>query len=73
MTYVIFDLCIRDGACEDINDLLTALLGLSFPHARTFWGLLTRLSAKVAACNLIRFVYHLYERPNLAHISFFTI
>jgi hypothetical protein len=58
---------------EDINGLLTALLGLAFPRARTFWGLLTRLSAKVAACNLVRYLNFLFDRPNLAHISPITI
>jgi hypothetical protein len=58
---------------EEVNQLLTALLGLAFPRARTFWGLLTPLSAKVAACNLVRWVNHLYDRPDLAHISLVSI
>jgi hypothetical protein len=58
---------------ENINNLLTTLLGLSFPRARTFWGLLTRLSAKVAACNLVRSLNYLFDRPAFAHISPFSL
>lgn len=54
---------------EDVNALLTGLLGLCFPRARTLWGLLTRLAAKVAACNILRFVNHLYARDPFAHFS----
>lgn len=54
---------------EGVNHLLTACLGLSFPRARTFWGLITRLAAKIAAFNLIRLLNHLYDQPAFAHQS----
>jgi hypothetical protein len=52
---------------EQINGLLTSCLGLAFPRARTPWGLLMRLAAKVAACNLLLWLNHLFDRPNFAH------
>lgn len=54
---------------EGVNNLLTGCLGLSFPKARTFWGLIARLAAKVAACNFIRFLNHLFDYPPFAHQS----
>jgi hypothetical protein len=54
---------------EQVNSLLTACLGLSFPKARTFWGLLTRLSAKIAAFNFLRWFNYLSGRDDFAHFS----
>jgi hypothetical protein len=54
---------------EGVNSLLTECLGLSFPRARTFWGLLTRLAAKVAAFNCLRWLNYLYDRDDFAHLS----
>jgi hypothetical protein len=54
---------------ESVNHLLTECLGLSFPRARTFWGLLTRLAAKVAAYNCLRWLNHLFDRDDFAHLS----
>ena len=58
---------------EEINQLLSGLLGLCFPRARTLWGLLMRLSAKVAACNLLRMLNHLYDREPFAQLSPFAL
>lgn len=54
---------------EEVNHLLTACLGLRFPRARTFWGLLLRLAAKVAACNMMHYLNHLFDQPAFAHQS----
>jgi hypothetical protein len=54
---------------EELNAFLVACLGLCFPRARTFWGLLTRLAAKVAACNFARLFNHLQGRPVFAHLA----
>jgi hypothetical protein len=51
---------------EQVNQLLTAYLGLVFPRARTPWGLLTRIAAKVAACNLLLTLNHCYDQPLFA-------
>jgi hypothetical protein len=45
---------------------LTDRFGLRFPRARSYWGLLTRLSAKVAAFNVAVYVNHLFGRPAYA-------
>jgi len=37
---------------ERTFSVLDAVLGLKFPRARTYWGLLTRLAAKLSAYNL---------------------
>jgi hypothetical protein len=54
---------------ETANAILTDLLGLTFPRARTYWGLLTRLAAKVAAFNLLLYVNHVYNRPTFAYAT----
>jgi hypothetical protein len=58
---------------EEVNALLTTCLGLVFPRARTPWGLLMRLAAKVAACNILLWLNHLYDRPTFAHLSPFEL
>jgi hypothetical protein len=45
---------------------LDAVFGLKFPRARTYWGLLTRLAAKVAAFNLAVYINHGCGRPPFA-------
>jgi hypothetical protein len=45
---------------------LTDTFGLKFPRARSYWGLLTRLGAKVAAFNLAVHLNHLFARPTFA-------
>ena len=37
---------------ETVNGQLEAVFGLTFPRAHTYWGLLTRLAAKIAAFNV---------------------
>jgi hypothetical protein len=51
---------------ETVFYTLSARFGLTFPRARTYWGLLTRLSAKIAAFNLAVYVNHLFNRPVFA-------
>lgn len=58
---------------ESVNGILTECLGLSFPRARTFWGVLTRLSAKVAAFNCLRWLNFLLGRDDFAHLSPFYL
>jgi hypothetical protein len=58
---------------EEVNHLLTDSLGLAFPRAHTPWGLLMRLAAKIAACNFLRWLNHLYARPAFAHLSPFAL
>jgi hypothetical protein len=58
---------------EEVNHLLSGCLGLAFPRARTPWGLLLRLAAKIAACNLLRWLNHLYDRPAFAQLSPFEL
>ncbi len=57
---------------EQVNQGLTAMLGLAFPRARTYWGLLTRLAAKVAAYNVSLYLNHLYERATFAFVTPFA-
>jgi hypothetical protein len=45
---------------------LTDTFGLKYPRARTYWGLLTRLAAKVAAFNLAVYINHRFGRPTFA-------
>jgi hypothetical protein len=51
---------------ETVFHTLSARFGLTFPRARTYWGLLARLGAKVAAFNLAVYVNHLFNRPLFA-------
>jgi hypothetical protein len=48
---------------ETVNGILEDRLGLWFPRAHSYWGLLTRLAAKVAAFNLAVYVNYLVGRP----------
>ena len=45
---------------------LSDQLGLKFPRARTAWGLLTRVAAKVAAFNLALWINHQFDRPTFS-------
>lgn len=54
---------------EIANSALTSVFGLKFPRARTLWGLLTRLAAKVAAYNLAIYVNYLTHRPTFSIFS----
>jgi hypothetical protein len=51
---------------ETAFQMLSAHFGLAFPRPRTYWGLLTRLGAKIAAFNLAVYVNHLFNRPPFA-------
>ncbi len=48
------------------------MLGLAFPRARTYWGLLTRLAAKVAAFSVSRYLNHLHAQPPFAFVTPFA-
>lgn len=63
----------RRQIVETVNSILTGTLGLSFPGARTTWGLLTRLAAKVAAVNIGIYLNRLFGRADLTHDSLFTL
>jgi hypothetical protein len=54
---------------ETVYSWLTDRLGLKFPRARTYWGLLTRLAAKVAALNLATLLNRLFDRLTFAHLN----
>ena len=54
---------------ESAFNALTDALGLVFPRARSHWGLLARLGAKVAAHNLALLVNHLHTRPPFARFD----
>jgi len=51
---------------ETVNGCLDRFLGLKFPNAKTYWGLVTRLAAKVCASNLLRYLNALFHRPPFA-------
>ena len=51
---------------ETVNGRLEEMLGLWYPRARSYWGLLTRLAAKVAAFNVAVYCNCLTGRPPLA-------
>lgn len=54
--------CGRRQIVETVFDWLQDRFGLLYPRARTAWGLLTRLAAKVAALNLAVHVNYLHGR-----------
>jgi len=49
-----------------VNACLSEVLGSKFPQARSFWSLLTRISAKVAAFNIAVHVNLLCDRPTFS-------
>jgi len=51
---------------ETVNGCLSEVLGLKFPRARSFWSLLTRISAKVAAFNIAVHINLLCHRPTFS-------
>jgi Transposase DDE domain len=51
---------------ETANGWLDARFGLKRPRAHSYWGVLTRIAAKVAAFNLGVYLNHLFERPTFA-------
>ena len=54
---------------ETTNNFPDKYLGLKFPNARTYWGLITRLAAKVVAANLARYLNHCFGRLPFAHFD----
>ena len=57
---------------ETVNGSLEQVFHLHFPKARSVWGLLTRVSAKVAALNLGIQVNRQLGRPDLALATLFN-
>jgi hypothetical protein len=53
-------------AVETVFGGLTDGLGVKVPRARSYWGLLTRVGAKVAAVHLAGYIHKLFGRPPLA-------
>jgi len=51
---------------ETVNNCLDSVLGLKFPRARSLWGLLARLGAKVAALNLAIHINLMTNRPTFS-------
>jgi hypothetical protein len=56
---------------ETVNQHLTDDLHLKFPRARTRWGLLARIAAKLAAFNLGIWLNRHFGRPDLALATLF--
>ena len=56
----------------EVNQGLDAQVGLKFPKARTWWGLLTRLAAKLAAFNVSLVLNHAHNHPAFAHLTPFA-
>ena len=53
-------------AIETTFSYLESQLRLKFPRARTYWGLLTRLAAKISAYNVAIAVNYLLGRQTYA-------
>jgi hypothetical protein len=51
---------------ESAFNALTDTLGLKLPRARSSWGLLARVGAKVTAYNLALLLNHLFDRPTFS-------
>lgn len=51
---------------ETVNGCLTERFGLKFPRARTYWGVLARVAAKIAAHNLAIHINLCFGRPLFA-------
>lgn len=51
---------------ESVHNLLVGTFGLTFPKARSYWGLITRLAAKVAAYNLLIILNERFDRPTFS-------
>ena len=61
----------RRQVVETVNQHLTDDLHLPFPQARSRWGLLSRIAAKLAACNLGIWLNRQFGRPDFAIASLF--
>jgi hypothetical protein len=62
----------RRQLIETVHATLEGLFAITFPRARTFWGLLARLAAKVAAYDLLICLNHRFGRPTFAHFNPFV-
>jgi hypothetical protein len=62
----------RRQIIETVNGLLEQVLHLHFPNARSFWGLRTRLAAKLLALNLGIFLNIHFDRDPLALQTLFA-
>ncbi len=51
---------------ESVNNCLDSVLGLKFPKARSLWGLLARIGAKIAALNIAIHINLMTNRPVLS-------
>jgi hypothetical protein len=56
---------------ETVNGQLIHVLGLAFPGAKTRWGLLTRIAAKLVTFNLGLWLNQHFGRPTFALASLF--
>jgi hypothetical protein len=54
---------------ERVFGMLFEGFGLAFPRARSMWGVMTRVSAKIAALNMLVLVNLLFERPPHAYFN----
>jgi hypothetical protein len=61
----------RRQVIETVNQHLTEDFHLPFPRARSRWGLLSRIAAKLAACNLGIWLNRQFGRPDFALASLF--
>jgi hypothetical protein len=48
---------------ERVLGMLLGSLGLAFPRARSLWGVMARVCAKIAAFNTTVLINHLFNRP----------
>jgi hypothetical protein len=62
-------LCGLRQTVETVFGGLSDQFGLKYPRARTYWGLLARLGAKVVAFNLSVYINHLFDRPPFAFFN----
>lgn len=62
----------RRHVVETVQGVLTAVFHLAFPGARTRWGLVARVAAKLAAFNLGVLLNRHFGRPPLALATLFT-
>ena len=63
----------RRQVVERVNGVLSDVVGLAYPRARTWWGVLTRLAAKIAASNMLLTLNHEFARPLFSHLSPFAL
>ena len=62
----------RRQIIETINGHLEEVFNLHFPQARSWWGLVARIAAKVAALNLGIWLNRYFGRPDLAFATLFN-